>query len=206
MSKVELKPIKTTEITIEISDELLKKDKVANNKITVEIPDDLLKKDKVPNNNKITKFPKVDDVWRYKIRKSGSCLTKIDSKTKDNKFVDLNPTKAKNNNIVLLLESPHKEEFTNKFKPIAPAQGKTGKNIDNNIVEVLYYIDCKLKLFQQNEIYNVIIANPVQYQASLIYYLKKDKEDKWEKERERIKFDIWNKIWKMKEKKEEKKK
>ena len=38
MSKVESEPIKTTEINIEISDNLINKDKVANNKITVEIP------------------------------------------------------------------------------------------------------------------------------------------------------------------------
>lgn len=72
-------------------------------------------------------------------------------------------------NIVLLLESPHEEEYNyaKGFQPIAPAQGSTGNFLNRDIGRVLNTILGETRL--ENGEYRVIIINPVPYQTSLHY-------------------------------------
>ena len=69
--------------------------------------------------------------------------------------------KTNSKRIVILLESPHKDEFTKKFN--APALGKTGEKLD-------YYLSCLLKKFKYvNKGDKVFLVNAIQYQCSLGY-------------------------------------
>jgi hypothetical protein len=74
--------------------------------------------------------------------------------------------------IALLLESPHKDEYTTNFVPIRPANGKTGTNIDNKLH---YKLISDLALCQQhlcnNYDYEIYLINCVQYQCSCHYFL-----------------------------------
>lgn len=75
----------------------------------------------------------------------------------------------KGKNVVIILESPHRDEYDFKdnqdkstLTPIAPANGKTGGNIRDHIFKI---ISKRLKL---NEgIYNIYLLNRVPYQCSL---------------------------------------
>ncbi|ATB30391.1 hypothetical protein MEBOL_003852 [Melittangium boletus DSM 14713] len=72
--------------------------------------------------------------------------------------------RAKHERIVLILESPHKHEYTQDFTPIAPAQGSTGWGIRDYIIPLLYRHQ-RLELPPSK--YELLICNPVQFQASL---------------------------------------
>lgn len=104
-----------------------------------------------------------------------------------------------NRNIVLLLESPHRSEYRaikiyDRLVPIGPAQGGNSKeaggaireNIDSAITHII--VNNNLSL---NGDYNLIIINPIQFQASLgsIYEkgLKRTLRNK-----------VWKNIWKIK--------
>lgn len=78
----------------------------------------------------------------------------------------------KNNckNIVIVLESPHKQEFAGSFEGfIAPALGFTGSNLQKQFPSIIKNLVCISKF----ETYNVIIMNAVQYQCSNGESLKK---------------------------------
>lgn len=68
-----------------------------------------------------------------------------------------------NKTILLIIESPHKDEYTEDFSPIAPAQGVTGDRIDKFLCTILKHNNCKI----ENGEYNILICNPVQFQTSL---------------------------------------
>ena len=74
--------------------------------------------------------------------------------------------------IALLLESPHKDEYTPQFTPVGPAQGKTGTNIANKIHHKLIG---DLSVLQQSLSplydYEVKLINCVQYQCSCYHFL-----------------------------------
>lgn len=116
---------------------------------------------------------RVQDVDRYRVIVSdGVCDVKKHSQFQiaptKNKHCDLQPNHGKSQcTIVLLLESPHKDEYENGDPnfPIAPAQGATGRNIEK-------YLGCSLNKSEEmaDEIGDnarFIIANPVQFQTSL---------------------------------------
>ena len=116
---------------------------------------------------------RVHDVYRYNLiitNNSNYKLEKLDL-DKDCKFFeqsrfnDYNVNKIYKNYkiIVLILESPHKDEYTDSFDPIAPAQGTTGDRINKYLCNILLKNKCEI----EKDIYNVIICNPVQFQASL---------------------------------------
>ena len=65
--------------------------------------------------------------------------------------------------IALILESPHKDEYDFDEMPLRPANGETGRNIQNHLVKKL--IDENFN-FDDNTDYAVLLINPVQYQAS----------------------------------------
>lgn len=68
--------------------------------------------------------------------------------------------------IALIIESPHKHEYDyeNGFKPVGPAQGPTGEKIDELLCELLQSKDA---LGLPAGYYDLLIVNPVQFQASL---------------------------------------
>lgn len=155
---------------------------------------------------------KVQDVWRYNIKKNKRSnhfeLWNSENNRKiseDNQYTDKPATEAKGNVCLLIIESPHKDEYDENFNPIAPAQGKTGKNIENYFCEIINSLDesikrvfCKKikKKDNQNkqesyEVMQLIICNPVQFQASL--YELHQSENSWDYSN--FKDSIWRKLY-----------
>ncbi len=102
-------------------------------------------------------------------------------------------------NIVLLVESPHKDEyqFANINYPIAAANGQTGRNINKYLSEVLLAIQRILTNAGLNEAEyikrgsHVIISNPIQFQTSLNAIHKKSLRSEWRK----LKDNVWKALW-----------
>lgn len=98
-------------------------------------------------------------------------------------------------NIVLILESPHKDEYQpgNINCPIAPANGDTGHNIDRYLATVLSRID-EMNEGQQliAPSSHVVISNPIQFQTSLHAIHGKSLEDTWETLRNNVWWTLWN--------------
>ncbi len=67
---------------------------------------------------------------------------------------------------IFVLESPHKSEFKDDGTPIAVAQGATGKNFDEAIINFLVLSQYHHKCFSPGY-YEVWLINAVQYQVSL---------------------------------------
>lgn len=69
----------------------------------------------------------------------------------------------------LIVESPHKYEFDDNFKPLAPLNGASGKRFCGHIIKHL-----NAWLPPQNHIgtcLEIKIFNPIQYQASLYHFI-----------------------------------
>lgn len=82
-----------------------------------------------------------------------------------NNFSDVDVGVKKNKRIVIILESPHKDEYSKTIPAPAPAMGKTGRNIKEYLLEIL---DKKIGNPKDNEKkYDVILMNAIQYQTSL---------------------------------------
>lgn len=79
-------------------------------------------------------------------------------------FHDQLTGQRKHKSIVVVIESPHVDEYENS-EPISPAQGNTGKRIEKYLVDVL---NKQLQLGELDGNYDLIISNPVQFQASII--------------------------------------
>lgn len=153
-------------------------------------------------NNFFIQKSKVQDVWRYKVEVNKKGIQKlipdnfgtnlIYVNKQINNFCDFQITKNLENNIVLLLESPHKSEIKldldGYYMGIAPAQGKkpfdAGNLIEKHLCDVLKGI--KLK----DNSYNFLIVNPIQYQTSLGSLL-------FGKLNNRLRNDVWLKLWKI---------
>lgn len=79
-----------------------------------------------------------------------------------NKGYDI-PPKSENKRLIIILESPHTDEFEDEF--IAPALGRTGNSLDKYFLEILHkYFSHNLPPKEGN--YEVILMNAVQYQCS----------------------------------------
>lgn len=93
-------------------------------------------------------------------------------------------------NIVLILESPHKDEYQpgNINCPIAPANGGTGHNIDQYLATVLSRIDDQQLIAPSC---HVIISNPIQFQTSLHAIHQQSLKDYWETLRD----NVWRTLW-----------
>lgn len=84
--------------------------------------------------------------------------------------VDKDPQDC-HDNIVVLLESPHKKEYkivNRKVVPIAPAQGRTGKQIEEHLSDYLKHpLEANSHMRDNSGGSHIILCNPVQFQASL---------------------------------------
>lgn len=158
----------------------------------------------LPKNNKFCIY-KVEDVHRYNIICESeniikNSLSDSEKSIKKSKFNDKKVDERQDvKTIVLLLESPHKDEYDNKNNPIAPAQGKTGRGIDCQIENVIREIIKFHKSALEKGIYRFIICNPIQYQTSMDMFIKqaseKDLLDLTKKSRLDLKKEVWKAIW-----------
>lgn len=98
------------------------------------------------------------------------------------------------NNIFLILESPHKDEYDSNMNPHSPAMKSTGNFM------YLYFISKILPRLYKNGLvldtkktYNMCLINPVPYQTSLYYITEK-------KINPELRDKIWEKIFFVTEK------
>ena len=184
---------------------------ITGKKLTIK--KNIFEKTTYKENGEIEKRGKeVFDVWRYNINRNVNTgcyvlFNCVNNKkiSEDNQYIDKPATEAKENVCLLVIESPHKDEYDENFNPIAPAQGKTGKNIENYFCEIINSSDesikrvfCKKikKKDNQNkqesyEVMQLIICNPVQFQASL--YELHQSENSWDYSN--FKDSIWRKLY-----------
>ncbi len=154
---------------------------------------------------------RVPDVWRYNYTKNGLMeYLYPDNLFKCSKFNDKEPQKVDEEitSIVLILESPHKDEYdyNNKkgekiFEPIAPAQGTTGDNIDYHLHTVIGKIINQIKEninsnFDIPDNTPIIIANPIQWQTSMNFLYKKNAGTNLDTS---LRDKVWRRIWKLKD-------
>lgn len=147
---------------------------------------------------------KVPNIIRYEIdlfNKSGeikinSILNKKNIIKNSNYYDILLDNESKiDNSIALILESPHKAEFNyinNNLKPISPAQGSTGKNIDDKIKLLLEEIIENNYYNFKKENYKLVIINPISFQTSLHFFHKKSLSNYHFK---KLRDEIWRRAW-----------
>lgn len=97
------------------------------------------------------------------------CLLWYDTDNKEFKAIPFKQGKNQIIKVALIVESPHKDEFTYDFRPLRPLNGFSGVVFDNQI-------DRKMdNWFKGNinktAVYEIKIFNPVQYQTSLFHFL-----------------------------------
>ncbi len=98
--------------------------------------------------------------------------------------------------IVILLESPHMDEYDKEFNPIAPAQGATGDALDIYLASILSHFAEKGK-WELGK-YPVLLINPIPYQCSLGHVVKAQKnksEEKKAKDKSNLKEWVWETLW-----------
>jgi len=92
--------------------------------------------------------------------------------------------------LVILLESPHKCEYRLNCidRPIAPAQGTTGRNIRDHLVQIVH--DCQYIRDDLVRETRVMLANPIQFQTSLasIIRIPRNRE-------KMIRDAVWSRLW-----------
>lgn len=76
------------------------------------------------------------------------------------------PPNTNNKNIVVILESPHKDEFANQ-EIVAPALGTSGRNLQDYFICSLQNFLINNRHVLKNGIYNIVLMNAIQYQCSL---------------------------------------
>lgn len=72
--------------------------------------------------------------------------------------------------IIILLESPHKDEFDTNFNPLIPLNGISGQNFDQKILGQLSKWFQNIPI-QDKEIFEIMLYNPVPFQTSLYHFL-----------------------------------
>lgn len=150
-------------------------------------PDRLSSDGRIELREKFTDATRLCDIIRYKLVKADkfnkNCFAKksVHQKTvlmsdKYKKIVfDMKYLQNSIGNrkiILLVLESPHSEEYTEKYKPLVPANGKSGKRIDMFIGEL---VETLIKALASNGCeaeYSLAIVNPIQWQTSLGYFVE----------------------------------
>ncbi|NOQ65187.1 MAG: hypothetical protein GQ582_11810 [Methyloprofundus sp.] len=91
------------------------------------------------------------------------------------------------NNILIILESPHKSEYNKQFVPKYPASGSTGQQFLRYFIShVLPLLKSEGLRLEENNTYNICFVNPVPYQTSLYEIHRK----------EELPSSLRNKVWK----------
>lgn len=174
--------------------------------LELDVNKDIAEKIKELNNIKVEditlNLSKVEDVYRYLVFSDKTRLYKKElerymnifkkSNYKDRSAEDDKEYKT----IVLLLESPHSNEYDLNGYAIAPAQGETGRLIDINLLSMLKDLSELDRNLFLNETYKykLIIANPIQYQTSLYMYNNNILKGEYKTLRNKC----WRKTWEEK--------
>lgn len=90
--------------------------------------------------------------------------------------------------VVVLLESPHKDEYRlseGRVHPIGPAQGSTGKRLKDCLESRMREFDFPV----EDGDYRLAICNPVPFQASLYHLCALDRIC------ERVRDETWRRLW-----------
>ncbi len=130
---------------------------------------------------------RVQDKERY-------CISRRQNGIQLDYHEDTSPKTNCHTNIVLLLESPHKDEYDYRNEgrviatPRAPAMGQTGNLIREHLACVLKNIAVPGD--------RIIIANPIQFQASL-YVIHRNKICK--ERRRKLTNAVWKSLWGIRE-------
>ena len=145
---------------------------------------------------------KVPDVSRYRILEDGHCRCVRHNnryRIRDGRYIvphcDVSrhelaqQLRQEVRNVVLLLESPHKDEYQagNVDYPIAPANGMTGDNIDRCLGKLLAGIEEGLIM----PCSHVVISNPIQFQTSLHAIHGESLSGNWST----LSDKVWKKLW-----------
>lgn len=121
----------------------------------------------------------VPDVDRYRLRSDGTQFLLrahpvCEVSPCSNRYYDLHPEEPNidySKTIVVVLESPHRDEYLrNLSEPIAPAQGKTGSNLQDHLGFVLRTCPTLYSGLEGDT--RVVLANPVQFQTSLVSIIR----------------------------------
>lgn len=125
------------------------------------------------------KSKKVSDVYRYDLRYIKKQWTLVFPNTRTpgcscchkQRDISVDPTK---NNILVILESPHKDEYCEKYlKPLAPANGQTGENFYHYFTKhVLNNNNLLISKLKKRTTYSICFVNPVPFQTSLHFIHK----------------------------------
>jgi len=154
---------------------------------------------------------RVHDVDRYRIRCHNNQL-ELEShdngqvEVEDNNYNDICPQEDFcHDTLVIILESPHRDEYRNNCidRPIAPAQNNrnnrriigTGIGIQNYLLDIISLRPNLLCNLSDRET-RVILCNPIQFQISLVAVIC---SPKWSKVRDKV----WRTLWSMPQIKEE---
>lgn len=142
----------------------------------------------------------VPNVFRYVLKKENEKFSLYYFKEKHHMeltksgFNDMPITEREDiPSIALILESPHKDEYNDDFVPIAPAQGTTGDLIFEKL-DVLLNESRFLDLFKE-DMYRVIIVNPIPVQTSLYELHKIPLSDKKTKGIKTLRDNVWICLW-----------
>lgn len=140
----------------------------------------------------------ISDVRRYTAKiKNERCDRLFWNDSTDfpcSEYFDLKPP-IQSQTIVLILESPHKDEFCYNqtgIHPIAHAQGDTGKGIASKLRLKITEAMQTDRIIIDDGYYPIILSNPVAWQASL-HYLYNDGTNMHGD----IKNVIWRLLWKL---------
>lgn len=68
--------------------------------------------------------------------------------------------------LAIILESPHKDEYSSNFTPLRPANGKTGKGINTKLTGRSFIANLNTSVD-----YEVFLMNPIQFQCSCIHFI-----------------------------------
>ncbi|HII4452636.1 TPA: hypothetical protein ACY4RU_001539 [Clostridium perfringens] len=100
--------------------------------------------------------------------------------------------------IVIILESPHAneyEKFGNKLEIKGPAQGTTGKKIEENIIMLLNQLKINYKYSFSDNIYRIILINSICYQTSINSLHGHGLSGKKNKKYNKLRDDVWRILW-----------
>jgi len=143
----------------------------------------------------------VKNVTRYSLKKREDKFelfeldrSHVDFKT--SKFID-HPIGESSiaQSIVIILESPHKDEYdyeNDLIIPIAPSQGSTGNLIFEKFVQIISANLEILKLLDENE-YRILLVNPIPYQTSLQFLHKQKLTSVYTTLRDKVWIELWQK-------------
>lgn len=118
---------------------------------------------------------------------------------KNNKIIAKKRIEKNKNYILIVLESPHKDEYK-ELVPIAPAQGTTGDRIKLKLPIIKKIVETIKKINK----FEVIIINPVPYQTSLYSLYDRIQEPKdsgniepkdSDKIDQKLKSFVWKQMW-----------